>query len=39
MFLEYTEKERIKFFNSPETNPQEFLDYLPYATAFGVEKE
>lgn len=39
MFLEYTEKERIKYFNSPETNPREFLDYLPYATAFGVEKK
>jgi hypothetical protein len=34
-----TEKERIEFFNSPETNPQEFLDYLPYAIAFGVEEK
>jgi len=38
-FLKMTEEERVKFFNSPKKNPKEFFEYLPYAIAFGVEKE
>jgi len=38
-FLSVTEKERYKFHNAPEKNPQQFMEYLPYAIAFGVEKE
>ncbi len=34
-----TEKERYEFFNNPADNPQEFMEYLPYAIAFGVEKK
>ncbi len=26
-------------FNSPESNPQQFFEYLPYVIAFGVEKK
>ena len=36
IFLEMTEKERIKMFNAPELNPKQFFEYLPYATVFGV---
>lgn len=39
LFLEMTEKERYDFHNSPERNPQEFMQYLPYAIALGVEKK
>jgi len=38
-FLSVTGKERFKFHNSPERNPEKFLEYLPYAVALGVEKE
>ena len=38
-FLSVTEKERYKFHNAPEKSPQQFMQYLPYAVAFGVEKE
>ncbi len=38
-FLEMTEKERYTFHNAPEKNPQEFMHYLPYAIALGVEKQ
>ena len=38
-FLEVTEKERYKFHNSPQKSPQQFMEFLPYAIAFGVEKE
>jgi uncharacterized membrane protein len=38
-FLAMTQKERLEFHNAPERNPQEFMEYLPYAIAFGVEKE
>lgn len=38
-FLSVTDKERFKFHNAPEKNPEQFMAYLPYAIAFGVEKE
>lgn len=38
-FLSVTEKERYKFHNAPNKNPQQFMEYLPYAIAFGVEKQ
>lgn len=38
-FLSVTEKERYKFHNAPALNSQQFMEYLPYAIAFGVEKE
>jgi uncharacterized membrane protein len=39
MYLESAEKDRIKFHNAPEKNPQRFEKFLPYAMVFGVEKE
>jgi uncharacterized membrane protein YgcG len=39
LFLSVTETERYKFFNAPAKNPEVFMQYLPYAIAFGVEKE
>jgi len=39
-FLSMTEKERYAFFNNPtEMKGEEFMEYLPYAIAFGVEKK
>lgn len=38
-FLSMTQKERLEFHNAPDRNPQEFMEYLPYAIAFGVEEE
>lgn len=38
-FLSITEKERYKFHNAPSKSPEQFMEYLPYAIAFGVEKE
>jgi uncharacterized membrane protein len=38
-FLSVTEKERYKFHNAPALSPQQFMEYLPYAIAFGVDKE
>lgn len=38
-FLSTTEKERYKFHNAPAQNAEQFMEYLPYAIAFGVEKE
>ncbi len=38
-FLSVTEKERYTFHNAPAKNPEQFMEYLPYAIAFGVEKE
>jgi uncharacterized membrane protein len=37
LFLEMTEKERYDFHNAPEKSPEQFMEYLPYAIAFGVE--
>ena len=36
-YLEVAEADRMTFHNAPEKNPQEFLEWLPYAVAFGVE--
>jgi uncharacterized membrane protein len=38
-FLAVTDAERFNFHNSPDLSPQKFMEYLPYAIAFGVEKE
>ncbi len=38
-FLSMTEKDRYEFFNNPVDNPQEFMKYLPYAIALGIEKK
>lgn len=38
-FLSVTEKERYEFHNAPSKNAKQFMEYLPYAIAFGVEKE
>ncbi len=38
-FLGVTDKERFEFHNAPEKSPQQFMEYLPYAIAFGVEEK
>lgn len=38
LFLETTEKDRYEFHNAPEKSPAQFMEYLPYAVAFGVEE-
>lgn len=38
-FLSVTDTERFAFHNAPTKNPEQFMEYLPYAIAFGVEKE
>ncbi len=38
-FLMMTEKDRYEVLNSPQLNPQQFMEFLPYAIALGVEKE
>jgi len=38
-YLEVAEKDRLKFHNAPEKKPETFSAFLPYAMAFGVEKE
>jgi uncharacterized membrane protein len=38
-FLSVTEAERYTFHNAPKKSPEQFMEYLPYAIAFGVEKE
>jgi uncharacterized membrane protein len=37
-FLEVTEKDRLKFLNAPELQPEIFEKFLPYAMVLGVEK-
>jgi len=39
LFLTATEKERYAFHNAPQKSPEQFMEYLPYAIAFGVEKQ
>lgn len=39
LFLATTEKERYDFHNAPEKSPEKFMEYLPYAIAFGVEEK
>ena len=38
-FLSVTEKDRLKFHNAPAKNPEQFMRFLSYAIALGVEKE
>ncbi|MFH0852381.1 MAG: DUF2207 domain-containing protein [bacterium] len=38
-YLSVAEKDRIKFFNAPEKNPERFEALLPYAMVLGVEQE
>ncbi|MFA5995492.1 MAG: DUF2207 domain-containing protein [Patescibacteria group bacterium] len=38
-FLAVTDKERFKFHNAPEKNPKQFMEWLPYAIALGVETQ
>jgi len=38
-FLTVTEKDRLKFHNAPEKNPQMFEKFLSFAIALGVEKQ
>lgn len=38
-FLSMTGSERFAFHDAPEKSPEQFTEYLPYAVAFGVEKE
>lgn len=39
LFLTITDEERFSFHNAPAKSPEQFMEYLPYAIAFGVEKE
>jgi len=39
LFLSVTDKERFTFHNAPEKSPQQFMEYLPYAIAFDVERQ
>ncbi len=39
LFLEVTEKDRLKMMSSPSAEPTLFEKNLPYAMVFGVEKE
>ena len=38
-YIRVAEKERIKFHNAPEKNPQTFEKFLPYAMVFKLEKQ
>ncbi len=38
-FLSVTDAERFNFHNAPEKSPEQFMAYLPYAIAFGVEEK
>ena len=38
-FLSVTEKERYAFHNAPAKSPEQFMEFLPYAIALGVEKQ
>ncbi len=38
-FLSVTEKDRLDFHNAPEKKPEQFMQFLPYAIALGVEKK
>ncbi len=38
-FLRVTDSQRFIFHNAPSINAEHFMEYLPYAIAFGVEKE
>jgi len=38
-YLRVAEKERLRFHNAPQKDPQLFEKFLPYAMVLGVEKE
>ena len=38
-FMSVTDKERFEFHNAPEKSPEQFMAFLPYAIALGVEKK
>lgn len=38
-YLRVAEKDRIEYHNAPDARPELFDKYLPFAIAFGVEKE
>jgi uncharacterized membrane protein len=38
-FLSVTGQDRFAFHDAPEKSPKQFTEFLPYAVAFGVEKE
>ena len=38
-FLKVADTERFKFHNAPAKSPEQFMEFLPYAVAFGVEKQ
>lgn len=38
-FLSVSEEDRYAFHNAPEKSPVQFMEYLPYAIAFGVEEK
>ncbi|PSO45992.1 MAG: hypothetical protein BRC25_00110 [Parcubacteria group bacterium SW_6_46_9] len=38
-FLTMTQEKRLDFHNAPERNPEEFMRFLPYAIALGVEEK
>lgn len=37
-FLLVAEADRLDYFNSPKSNPENFMEYLPYAIALGVDE-
>ncbi len=39
LFLNTTERDRYTFHNAPEKSPEQFMEFLPYAIAFGVEEK
>jgi uncharacterized membrane protein len=38
-FLKMTEEDRLRLLNAPSLRPEMFEKFLPYAMAFGIEKE
>ncbi len=38
-FMSMTDKDRFEFHNAPEKSPEQFMTFLPYAIALGVEKK
>lgn len=39
LFLSITEKDRLNFHDAPEKSPEQFMEFLPYAIALGVENK
>jgi len=39
LYIDVAEKERIKFHNAPDKNPEKFEELLPYAMIFSLEKQ